>query len=213
MGIFGDLVGPHPRAQSLPPYPITHHLPLSPGLVTSDKESAAHILNRKDGGNLLGIIVGGAQEALNARPGAYKMLLRNRKGFVRLALMHGYLGRGLSVQLETGKGYVLVGRQQRLRKFLFWQGDFSVHSQCRCYFGEICTVSWPNTQKSFQNGDFVMKGPGWKGTYCPKLAPGPRPIGSGRMEFGAYRGAVLLPRSICEESQLGQERFFYKVGR
>uniref|UniRef100_A0A8D1V669 Acyltransferase n=1 Tax=Sus scrofa TaxID=9823 RepID=A0A8D1V669_PIG len=62
---------------------------MSGGLVASDKESAAHILSRKTGGNLLGIITGGAQEALNARPGSYKLVLRNRKGFVRLALRHG----------------------------------------------------------------------------------------------------------------------------
>ncbi|EHA99876.1 2-acylglycerol O-acyltransferase 2 [Heterocephalus glaber] len=59
------------------------------GLVTSDKESAGHILSKKGNGNLLAIIVGGAQEALDARPGAYTLLLRNRKGFIRLALIHG----------------------------------------------------------------------------------------------------------------------------
>lgn len=84
--------------------PVPEHLPLSLGLVTSDKESAAHILSRKEGGNLLAIIVGGAQEALNARPGAFTLLLRNRKGFVRLALMHGYLGRGLLAPGEICKG-------------------------------------------------------------------------------------------------------------
>ncbi|ELK00380.1 2-acylglycerol O-acyltransferase 2 [Pteropus alecto] len=50
------------------------------GLVTSDKESAAHILNRKDGGNLLGVIVGGVQEALNTRPGTCTLLLRELQG-------------------------------------------------------------------------------------------------------------------------------------
>lgn len=39
---------------------------------------------------MLAIIVGGAQEALDARPGAYRLLLKNRKGFIRLALTHGY---------------------------------------------------------------------------------------------------------------------------
>lgn len=66
------------------------HLALSPGLVSSEKVSADHILSRKGGGNLLAIIVGGAQEALDARPGAYRLLLKNRKGFIRLALTHGY---------------------------------------------------------------------------------------------------------------------------
>uniref|UniRef100_A0A8C9AHL3 Acyltransferase n=1 Tax=Prolemur simus TaxID=1328070 RepID=A0A8C9AHL3_PROSS len=62
---------------------------MTSGLVTSEKESAAHILTRKGGGNLLAIIVGGAQEALDARPGGFTLLLRNRKGFIRLALTHG----------------------------------------------------------------------------------------------------------------------------
>ncbi|KAM4845487.1 2-acylglycerol O-acyltransferase 2 [Thomomys bottae] len=62
---------------------------MSGGLVTSDKSSGAHILKKKEGGNLLAIIIGGAQEALDARPGAYKLLLKNRKGFIRLALEHG----------------------------------------------------------------------------------------------------------------------------
>ncbi|XP_004484356.2 2-acylglycerol O-acyltransferase 2-like [Dasypus novemcinctus] len=59
------------------------------GLVTSDKESGAHVLSRKEGGSLLAIVVGGAREMLDARPGAYTLLLRHRKGFVRLALEHG----------------------------------------------------------------------------------------------------------------------------
>ncbi|XP_012501030.1 PREDICTED: 2-acylglycerol O-acyltransferase 2 [Propithecus coquereli] len=62
---------------------------LTSGLVSSEKESAAHIVSRKGGGNLLAIIVGGAQEVLDSRPGTFKLLLRNRKGFIRLALMHG----------------------------------------------------------------------------------------------------------------------------
>ncbi|XP_061236883.1 2-acylglycerol O-acyltransferase 2-like [Bos javanicus] len=59
------------------------------GLVSSDKESIAYILSRKGGGNLVAITVGGIREALKTRPGANKLVLRNRKGFIRLALMHG----------------------------------------------------------------------------------------------------------------------------
>ena len=40
-------------------------------------------------GNLLGIIVGGAKEALIARSRVYKLVWWNHKGFIRLALMHG----------------------------------------------------------------------------------------------------------------------------
>lgn len=105
------------------PAPFTRcltHLPLSPGLVTSEKVSADHILSRKGGGNLLAIIVGGAQEALDARPGAYKLLLRNRKGFVRLALIHGYGALGITLWVSW--------------RFEFCWGDSK--DDCSFYFGK-----------------------------------------------------------------------------
>lgn len=34
-------------------------------------------------------MVGGAKEALNARPGVYKLVLKKRKGFVKLAIETG----------------------------------------------------------------------------------------------------------------------------
>nr|XP_023394806.1 2-acylglycerol O-acyltransferase 2 [Loxodonta africana] len=75
------------RGNSLP---VLRELPArGEGLVASDKESVDHLLSRKEGGNLLAIIVGGSKESLDARPGAYRLLLRNRKGFIKLALMHG----------------------------------------------------------------------------------------------------------------------------
>uniref|UniRef100_A0A452G3V8 Acyltransferase n=1 Tax=Capra hircus TaxID=9925 RepID=A0A452G3V8_CAPHI len=70
-------------------FPFFRDYIMSMGLVSADKESAAHILSRKGGGNLLSIVVGGIQEALTARPGAYKLVLQNRKGFIRLTLIHG----------------------------------------------------------------------------------------------------------------------------
>ncbi|KAI1242374.1 hypothetical protein IHE44_0005912 [Lamprotornis superbus] len=65
-------------------FPITKS-----GLVSSDKESASYVLQKPEGGNLLAIIVGGAQEALDAHPGSFTLLLKNRKGFVRLAIQNG----------------------------------------------------------------------------------------------------------------------------
>lgn len=45
----------------------------------------------KDGhtSNAVVIVVGGAQEALYMRPGVYKIVLKKRKGFVKLALRNG----------------------------------------------------------------------------------------------------------------------------
>ena len=60
------------------------------GLIPSDKNSASYLLRRKGGGNAVVIAVGGAPEALDAHPGAYCVLLANKKGFIKLAMEHGY---------------------------------------------------------------------------------------------------------------------------
>ncbi|KAI3375939.1 hypothetical protein L3Q82_016350 [Scortum barcoo] len=61
------------------------------GLVSSCKASMSYYLvSRPEGGNVGVIAVGGgAPEALDARPGALKLQVRNRKGFIKLALKHG----------------------------------------------------------------------------------------------------------------------------
>ena len=37
------------------------------------------------------IVVGGASESLDARPGSCKITLKRRKGFIRMALLTGYV--------------------------------------------------------------------------------------------------------------------------
>ncbi|KAJ6664774.1 hypothetical protein lerEdw1_005746 [Lerista edwardsae] len=99
---------------------------LSGGLVTSEKESASYILRKPGGGNVLTIVVGGAQEALDARPGAFKLLLANRKGFVRLAIEHGaplvpvfsFGENELFDQVENPKGSWLRWTQERLQRIM-----------------------------------------------------------------------------------------------
>uniref|UniRef100_A0A8C0WIG0 Acyltransferase n=1 Tax=Castor canadensis TaxID=51338 RepID=A0A8C0WIG0_CASCN len=99
---------------------------MSGGLVTSDKTSADYILSRKGSGNLLAIIVGGSQEALDARPGAYTLLLKKRKGFIRLALIHGaalvpifsFGENNLFNQVKNASGSWLRRVQNRLQKIM-----------------------------------------------------------------------------------------------
>nr|XP_056714512.1 2-acylglycerol O-acyltransferase 2 [Euleptes europaea] len=96
------------------------------GFVSSDKEAAAHVLKKPGGGNMLIIAVGGAQEALDARPGAFTLLLANRKGFVRLAIEHGaplvpvfsFGENELFDQVENPKGSWLRWTQERLQKIM-----------------------------------------------------------------------------------------------
>ncbi|KAJ7319800.1 hypothetical protein JRQ81_019311 [Phrynocephalus forsythii] len=128
---------------------------MSGGLVTSDKESAYYILRKPGGGNVLIIVVGGAQEALDARPGAYKLLLANRKGFVRLALQHGtplvpvfsFGENELFDQVENPKGSWLRCIQDFLQKFMgislplfHARGIFQYSFGLLPYRRPICTV-------------------------------------------------------------------------
>ncbi|XP_029767417.1 2-acylglycerol O-acyltransferase 2 [Terrapene carolina triunguis] len=99
---------------------------LSGGLVPSDKDSASYVLRRWGGGNVLVIAVGGAQEALDARPGAFTLLLKNRKGFVRLAMEHGaplvpvfsFGENELFDQVDNPKGSWLRRTQHRLQQIM-----------------------------------------------------------------------------------------------
>uniref|UniRef100_A0A8C8RDP3 Acyltransferase n=1 Tax=Pelusios castaneus TaxID=367368 RepID=A0A8C8RDP3_9SAUR len=85
-----------------------------------------HSVVRQKGGNVLAIVVGGAQEALDARPGAFTLLLKNRKGFVRLAIKHGALliptfsfgENELFDQVDNPRGSWLRCTQHRLQQIM-----------------------------------------------------------------------------------------------
>lgn len=58
--------------------------------VASSEKSISYILDSRQKGNVIALSVGGAREALESRPGhKYKILLKRRKGFVKMALKHG----------------------------------------------------------------------------------------------------------------------------
>ncbi|KAJ8946388.1 hypothetical protein NQ318_011794 [Aromia moschata] len=48
-----------------------------------------YILSKPGGGNACIVVVGGAKEAYYCKPGSYTLILKERKGFVRLALRQG----------------------------------------------------------------------------------------------------------------------------
>ncbi|XP_053561058.1 2-acylglycerol O-acyltransferase 2 [Bombina bombina] len=99
---------------------------MSGGLIPSDKDSASYLLKSKEGGNAIVIAVGGAPESLDARPGAFSILLKNRKGFIRLAMQHGaslvpcfsFGENELFDQVENPKGTWLRAIQERLQKIM-----------------------------------------------------------------------------------------------
>ncbi|XP_064000284.1 2-acylglycerol O-acyltransferase 2 [Pogoniulus pusillus] len=128
---------------------------MSGGLVSSEKESASYVLKKPEGGNALTIIVGGAQEALDARPGSCTLLLKNRKGFVRLAIQHGtplvpvfsFGENDLYDQVWNPKGSWLRVIQQKLQQIMgislplfHARGIFQYSFGLVPYRRPICTV-------------------------------------------------------------------------
>ena len=59
------------------------------GICDVSKESILHLCSKKEGGNAIVIVVGGAAESLDAHPGSATLTLKDRKGFVKMALMTG----------------------------------------------------------------------------------------------------------------------------
>jgi hypothetical protein len=68
--------------------PFFGHLCSFLGVADSSKESCNYILSQGAGNSLM-LVLGGAKEALDARPGSYELTLESRKGFVKIALRHG----------------------------------------------------------------------------------------------------------------------------
>lgn len=72
-------------------FPFTREILLRLGACCVSKESCEYFLRENQGtGHALVIIVGGAREMYLTRPETMKLYLRRRKGFVTLALKHGY---------------------------------------------------------------------------------------------------------------------------
>lgn len=76
--------------------PLNFHVPfyrelvLAVGSCSSSKKSIEYLLSDPKGGNAIGLMAGGAAEVQYSQPGGiYKLVLRNRKGFIKLALKHG----------------------------------------------------------------------------------------------------------------------------
>ena len=75
-------------------YPIYREYALRLGMASVSRESCENILskggsNGEGMGRAITIVVGGAAESLDARPGVIRLVLRRRKGFVKMAIRTG----------------------------------------------------------------------------------------------------------------------------
>lgn len=73
-------------------WPFYRDFVMACGMVSSSKKSIDYVLSsRPAGGNAVVIVIGGARETLEVHPESdtIKIILKNRKGFIRMALKHG----------------------------------------------------------------------------------------------------------------------------
>ncbi|VDN54705.1 unnamed protein product [Dracunculus medinensis] len=70
--------------------PLRRELILLHGMISCSKNSLKHLLNIENQiNNIVVLVVGGAEEALDAYPGSHILTLKNRKGFIKTALETG----------------------------------------------------------------------------------------------------------------------------
>jgi len=71
-------------------FPFRREYTLFLGAIDVSRQSIEYQLTQQPGtGHAVIIVVGGAAEALDARPGSYEIFLTNRKGFVKMAIRYG----------------------------------------------------------------------------------------------------------------------------
>ncbi|XP_041331538.1 2-acylglycerol O-acyltransferase 1 isoform X2 [Pyrgilauda ruficollis] len=136
-GAFGNFCTDPPFKNLFPGLtPYLHIMPLwfgcpffreyimSAGMVSASKESVSHVLSNKGGGHASVIVIGGAEESLNAHPGSLTLNILKRKGFIKMALKHGahlvpvfsFGENELFKQVANPKGSWLRNVQEKLQK-------------------------------------------------------------------------------------------------
>ncbi|KAI1708058.1 diacylglycerol acyltransferase domain-containing protein [Ditylenchus destructor] len=107
--------------------PFRRELILGLGGISADRKSIEYALKANNGiGNAVIIILGGAEEALDAHSDSYDLCLKRRKGFVRLAIQHGaslvpvyHFGENsIFKQVENKRGSRMRKFQQSLKNVL-----------------------------------------------------------------------------------------------
>ncbi|NWI24031.1 DGAT2 acyltransferase, partial [Sula dactylatra] len=106
--------------------PIFREYLMSGGLCPVTRRAIGYLLSKNGTGNAVAIVIGGAAESLSCRPGVTTLILKNRKGFVRMALQHGaYLVPSFSFgendlfrQVVFKEGSWMRSIQQRFQKMM-----------------------------------------------------------------------------------------------
>lgn len=105
--------------------PLYRDLILSLGIASVSRQSCEAILSSGPGRSIV-IVIGGAAESLNARPGIADLTLKRRLGFIRLAIKHNaslvpvfsFGENDLYEQVDNSKGSALWKVQKKMQSLL-----------------------------------------------------------------------------------------------
>lgn len=105
--------------------PFYRDIIMALGIAAVSRRSCEHILSSGPGRSIV-IVVGGAAESLNARPGMADLTLKKRLGFIRLAILHqaslvptfSFGENDIYDQLENNKGSTVWKIQKHMQKAL-----------------------------------------------------------------------------------------------
>lgn len=121
---------------------------LSLGIAAVSRKSCEYILN-SGAGRAIVIVIGGAAESLNARPGTNDLVLRKRLGFIRLAMkqkaelvpVFSFGENDLYDQVDNMKGSKVFYYQKKMQALLgFTMPLFHARGvfNCKCFFVCLC---------------------------------------------------------------------------
>ena len=105
--------------------PFYRDLIMSLGMAAVSRRSCETILSSGPGRSIV-IVVGGAAESLNARPGVNDLVLRKRLGFIRIAIRHNaplvplfsFGENDLYEQVENEEGSFLYKAQKKFKAYM-----------------------------------------------------------------------------------------------
>lgn len=106
--------------------PFSRELVQGLGGMSASERSIQHVFSHSKGGRVLCLMVGGARESFKCKPGSYEIILKNRKGFVRLALKSGtsivpvftFGETDIYDQVSNPPGSCLFKFQERIRQII-----------------------------------------------------------------------------------------------
>jgi 2-acylglycerol O-acyltransferase 2 len=70
-------------------FPFRREIGVFLGGCEASPESLTYLLSNPGKGRIVGIVVGGAEEALDSAPGTHNLTIKSRRGFCKFALKHG----------------------------------------------------------------------------------------------------------------------------